>query len=199
MNPETGRLAPDAVELLPDPAERLAAGFRSIATTRMAGLPFLNPAIEVEAVGFAPWQGRWLGVMVTPWFINLILAPCDPARWTAVAPGAKTSYEFPAGRYEFIGATDELLGHYQMCSLFSPVQDIADHATAVLIAQLAREALFNPEHAAEEAGTPLTPEPEVDANAPGLQEKLEAKLEQPMSKRGFLRGDFLSKPDEPRG
>ncbi|MEG1833813.1 MAG: [NiFe]-hydrogenase assembly chaperone HybE [Burkholderiaceae bacterium] len=198
MSPERADTSPVA-ELLPDPAARLAEGFRTIATTRMAGLPFLNPALEVESVGFAPWEGRWLGVVVTPWFINLILAPQDPARWTAVAPGAKTSYLFPAGRYEFIGVSDDLLGEYQMCSLFSPVNEIADHATAVLIAQLARAALFDPEHAIEEPGTPLTPEPAIDDNAPGLQEKLEAKLDQPMSKRGFLSGAFLKNPDEPRG
>ena len=45
-----------------------------------AGSSFVNPAVEVEAVGFAPWDAHWLGVMVTPWFMNLMLLPRDAAR-----------------------------------------------------------------------------------------------------------------------
>lgn len=181
------------VALLPDPSARLTAGFTAIRDTRMAGLPFLNPALGVEAVAFAPWEGRWLGVMVTPWFINLILAPQDPRAWTSVPALCKRRYLFPAGPFEFIGVEDELLGEYQMCSLFSPVHEFADHATAIAIARAAREELFVAEHAIEEQGTPFpAPAPEeAAADAPGITEKLEAKLEQPMSKRGFLRGEFL--------
>ena len=46
---------------------------------------------------FAPWKGYWLGVMLTPWFMNLMLAPRDPARWRPLPPGAKRRYAFPAG------------------------------------------------------------------------------------------------------
>ncbi|MEY2896243.1 MAG: hypothetical protein RL669_512 [Pseudomonadota bacterium] len=184
---------------LPDPAPRLEAGYAEILRTRMNGLPFVHPRLAVEAVDFALWEGRWLGVMVTPWFVNLVLTPADPSRWTAVAPGAKTTYRFPAGKYEFVAARDELLGEYQSCALFSAPLDIADQDTARLIARCAREALFDPEHAAEEQGAPLTPLPAVDPEAPGLEDKIDAKLEQGMSKRGFLRGAFLRSPDEPRG
>ena len=45
----------------------------------MQGLGFVNPALRVEAVAFEPWDGHWLGVMVTPWSINLLLLPHDPA------------------------------------------------------------------------------------------------------------------------
>ena len=44
--------APFAEHLLPDPSDRLATAYRTIAK-RMEGLNFVNPAIEVEAVGFA--------------------------------------------------------------------------------------------------------------------------------------------------
>ena len=36
-------------------------GFSARRPTRMRGLAFVNPALRVEAVGFAPWQGSWLG------------------------------------------------------------------------------------------------------------------------------------------
>ncbi len=106
--------------LLPDPSPCLTAAYRSIAQ-RMDGLTFVNPAIEVEAVGFAPWESHWLGVMVTPWCINLMLLPRDASAWTSLPQGQKLSYRFPAGDYDFISSRDETVGEYQMCSLISPV------------------------------------------------------------------------------
>ena len=131
---------------LPDPSPRLVNAFQAVAV-RMAGLSFVNPALAVEAVGFAPWQGHWLGVMLTPWFMNLILAPRDIAAWQSLKQGGKRCYRFPAGEYDFIGAHDELAGEYQLCSLFSPVLQFEDQDTARLVAQLAREALFDAENA----------------------------------------------------
>ena len=58
----------------------------------MAGLAVVNPALEVEAVEFARWEGRWLGVMVTPWSMNLVLLPDDPVAWRAAAAGATRRY-----------------------------------------------------------------------------------------------------------
>jgi [NiFe] hydrogenase assembly HybE family chaperone len=182
---------PDAATPWPDPSARLTAAFRA-AAARMQGLAFVNPALEVEAVGFAPWEGHWLGVMVTPWFINLTLAPRDPAAWQSLAPGAKRRYRFPAGDYEFIGARDEAIGEHQVCSLFSPVLEFDDAATARLVALLAREALFDPAHAdvPEMPVANLAPAPPAPG-APGPVAQLAEKLDTRLSKRDFLRGRFL--------
>jgi len=181
------------VALLPDPSPRLEAAFRAVAA-RMAGLGFVNPALEVEAVDFAPWNGHWLGVLVTPWFMNLTLAPRDVALWHALAPGAKRSYTFPAGTYEFIGAVDEIAGAYQLCSLFSPVREFEDHATARRVAQLAREALFDPAHAA----APTMPAANL-ASPPGPLARIEGQLAAPLSKREFLHGRFAGVGRDDRG
>src|SRR5690606_7572135 len=101
---------------LPDPSPRLNRAFAEVAR-RMEGLGILNPALEVEAVGFAPWEGHWLGVMVTPWFMNLVLLPRERSCWQPLAPGAKRKLGFPAGIYEFIGADDAIVGEHQTCSL----------------------------------------------------------------------------------
>ncbi|MEP7181832.1 MAG: [NiFe]-hydrogenase assembly chaperone HybE [Betaproteobacteria bacterium] len=185
----------DAVTLMPDPSLRLTAAFRTVAE-RMTGLGFVNPVLAVEAVGFAPWEGHWLGVMVTPWFMNLVLAERDPALWQPLGQGEKRRYRFPAGDYEFIGARDEAAGEYQLCSLFSPVLEFDDHTTARLVAELAREALFDVDNAevGEMPVANLTP-----AAAPGPVAQLEKKLDQPLSKRDFLRGRFLAGGDDDRG
>ena len=97
----------DAEAALPDPSARLNASFRD-AAERMQGLAIVNPALEVEAVGFAPWQDHWLGVMVTPWFMNLVLLPRVRSRWQSIPVGGKRTLQFPAGVYEFIGAPTPL-------------------------------------------------------------------------------------------
>jgi len=182
--------------VLPDPSGRLTAAFRAVAAG-MRELALVNPALEVEAVGFALWERRWLGVMVTPWFMNLTLAPADPAAWQALAPGAKRRYRFPAGDYEFIGARDATVGDYQICSLFSPMERFEDHASARLVAQLARDALFDAANA-EDPERPTANLSPAGARA-GPLAQLDATLAEPLSKRDFLRGRFLPGERDDRG
>jgi [NiFe] hydrogenase assembly HybE family chaperone len=189
-----------AAGLLPDPSPRLVNAFRAVAT-RMDGLSFVNPALAVEAVGFAPWQGHWLGVMLTPWFMNLTLAPRDLSIWHSLKQGGKRRYRFPAGDYDFIGAQDDLAGEYQLCSLFSPVLEFEDQETARLVAQLAREALFDVENA-EKPLMPvgnLSPQPAPDSTGPGPLENLETHLGAPQSKRDFLHARWAGDDRGDRG
>ena len=169
-------------------AARLVATFRE-AARRMQGLGFVNPALEVEAVAFDAWEDRWLGVMVTPWFMSLALLPRVPAQTPPLKVGAKRKYAFPAGVFEFIGASDPAVGDFEMCSLFSPMDEFADQATARMVATLAREALFDVANA-EPTGIPpsaLAPAAAGEAQAGPLQ-ALEQRAAAPMSKRDFLRG-----------
>lgn len=155
----------------PAPPERLAAAFRAIHATRMRGLPFVNERLAVEAVGFRPWNERWLGVLVTPWFMSLVLLPADApgARWQALKTGASAAYAFPAGVFEFIGGHEDAIGEFQSCSLFSPMFEFADQATARLAAEAALAALFDAPERARAA---------------------------PVSKRDFLRGRWASGNEE---
>jgi len=182
----------DAV-LLADPSPRLVEAYRRVGE-RMRGLGFVNPALAVEAVAFAPWEGRWLGVVVTPWSINLALAPHDRAAWRALRKGDKRRYCFPAGEFEFIGATDDEVGELEICSLFSPVLQFEDQETARTVAALAREALFDAAHAEvrdPREGPALSP--------PGPVGRLASNAEAPMSRRDVLRARFLAARDDDRG
>jgi [NiFe] hydrogenase assembly HybE family chaperone len=162
---------------LPDPAPCLVAAFRA-AAARMAGLPIVNSALDVEAVGFAPWEGHWLGVMVTPWSMNLVLAPRDPACWRPLGLGVKRRYRFPAGTFEFVGAFDAAAGEHQACSLMSPVLHLADPATARLVAALARDALLDPANA----------DPAPDDAQPGPLARIQAALTAPLTRVDLLHG-----------
>jgi [NiFe] hydrogenase assembly HybE family chaperone len=174
-------------QLMPDPSARLTAAFRKVAA-RMQGLALVNPALEVEAVGFAPWERHWLGVMVTPWFMNLTLLPRDPVAWYPLAQGSKRRYAFPAGTYEFVGANDPAIGDFQVCSLFASLLEFDDQATARLVAALAREALFDPANAEAPA-----------AGSPGPLARLQEQFDAPVSKRDFLRGRATGGPRDDRG
>jgi [NiFe] hydrogenase assembly HybE family chaperone len=149
-------------------AARLEAAFLAIHAGRMQGLPFLNAELAVEAVGFRSWQGHWLGALVTPWFINLVVLPGD-GEWRAVPDRDSVWYAFPSGRFEFIAGSEGGLGPYHACSLYSPVQEFADQDTARETARVALESLFDPSLLGE------SPEPERP-HGPRL------------SRRDFLRG-----------
>jgi len=188
----------DFPPLLADPSQRLETAFRAV-SERMRGLAFVNPAVGVEAVGFAPWDTHWLGVMVTPWFMNLLLLPREPEAWKPLAAGAKRRYAFPAGTYEFIGAHDPAIGDYQACSLFSPLLEFTDHASARLVATLARAALLDPAHADVPAIPVASLSPGVAEPSPHPLAQLERQLAAPLSKRDFLRGRIIGDDRADRG
>lgn len=107
----------------------------------MADLPFLNPRLRVEAVDFADWQGHWLGVLITPWAMNLLLLPASEQCWPRLTQGAIRRVAFAAGSYDFVASVDARLGELHTCSLFSPVLEFADQDSARQTARAARIAL----------------------------------------------------------
>ena len=142
---------------------------------RMAGLPFLNPRLRVEAVGFSLWQGQWLGCLVTPWSINLLLLPAAAADWPALALGEKRRLGFAAGEFEFVCGIDPDLGEHHDCSLFSPALEFLDQAAAVATARAVLAALHSVDAVDAfpiDCETPSAPRPA------------------PLSRRAFLRGSF---------
>jgi len=143
--------APDMIaqRRIDDRAARLADDFREIWHSKMRDVPLVNPALAVEVVGFRPWQGRALGVLVAPWFMNLVLLPGEDEDWSGLVPGAKEIIAFPSGAYEFIHNTRELGGGYKACSLFSPMAEFQTQAQARDVARAVLDQLFNEANRAE--------------------------------------------------
>lgn len=127
---------------------RIERCFRAIETERMAGIPILNRAVGVEVVGLNRYQDAWLCILITPWFMNVMLLPASEDREAGVnaslvgAVGSKALVAFPAGQFEMINGFEETIGYYRMCSLFSPMHEFADHESAVLAAQAALASLL---------------------------------------------------------
>jgi [NiFe] hydrogenase assembly HybE family chaperone len=130
----------------PSPAGALEQRFNQIWLQQMHDVPMVNPALRVQAVGFRHWQQHWLGVLVTPWFMNLMLLPRQTADWPAIGLRQSRYCVFPAGVFEFIGGHDAVLGEYQACSLFSPMFEFADATAAHDTALATLVALFDGSH-----------------------------------------------------
>lgn len=125
----------------------LSQTFDEIGKQKMQGLSFVNPALTVQALGFAERQAGWLGVLITPWAMNLLLLAKQDSDWRNLAVGAKFECAFPYGCFEFTLAEHVDLGRYGQCSLFSNMFEFQGQAAAVAAAEAAAKQLFAVESA----------------------------------------------------
>jgi [NiFe] hydrogenase assembly HybE family chaperone len=157
-----------------DPSALLASMYRRIWDTSMHDLPFVNPALSVEALGFRRWQGDWVGAVVTPWFINLFVVPGGGQLWSDLPGGDRCKIVFPLGELEFIADNDasaEIPAH-QYCPLFAPPSQFGSQEAARAAAEEALRVLFI-------APAPAEPEPSSTAQC-APDQRVEAR-------RAFLR------------
>jgi [NiFe] hydrogenase assembly HybE family chaperone len=139
-----------------DIARLLEDTFVRIERERMVDVPILNRRIQVEAVAFRQWQDVWLGVLVTPWFMNLMLLPMSADASSDGQPGASESVAFPCGDIDCLHGYEDGIGSYRMCSLYSPMFDFEDHAAAVATAQAVLAGVLEPAEQAAPAAPPKT-------------------------------------------
>ena len=167
----------------------LTAEFREIYNAKMRDVPFCNKALHVQPVGFRAWEGRFLGVLVTPWFMNLTMLPGPGDDWSGLVTGDTEIIDFPSGPYEFIHTCRNQVGGYKSCSLFSPMGDFTSQLQATDVAAAVMHALFDAGNREEssQAGSPadaaLDPDPMVDHSP---------------SRRALIGAGFGRQRDEPR-
>ena len=114
--------------------DKLVSDYQRIANEKMHGLPIYNENLTVEAVAFREWEGHQLGVLITPWFMNLLLLPTNKEDWSDCEYGTKMEREFPSGRYDFDTCDGAEAGIHQSAALFSTVVGFTDQDTARKIA-----------------------------------------------------------------
>ena len=122
----------------------LVADFKDVWLSKMRDVPLINQALHVEAIGFRLHEGRPLGVLITPWFMNLVLLPGPGEDWSELVQGTKEVIAFPSGDYEFLHNRRDLTGGYKACSLFSPMGDFNSQMQAQDVARAVMMALFDP-------------------------------------------------------
>ncbi|MGL9622912.1 [NiFe]-hydrogenase assembly chaperone HybE [Bradyrhizobium sp. U531] len=112
----------------------LAESYRDIGERAMRDLPIYNDALGVEAIGFRRFNGTIVGIMVTPWFMNVVM----PASAVAQAmSGTTVQIRFPAGNIEFTISEVGQMGRIASCSLFSPMFQFTNMAAARATAEAA--------------------------------------------------------------
>lgn len=126
-----------------DALHNLLEAFRGIDRERMATMPFYNPRLEVEPVGFDSWDGHLAGVLIAPWLMNLVVLPGEET-WQDLDPGSRVELSLPAGRYEFTTCRLPEAGLHLSLPLFTGVKEFPDQATARQIAAEVRSRLFGP-------------------------------------------------------
>ncbi|MDZ4251640.1 MAG: [NiFe]-hydrogenase assembly chaperone HybE [Sulfuritalea sp.] len=124
------------------PAEAVEEAFFRIQREQMADVPILNPALSVAAVDFQRWQGHWLGIVVTPWCMSLLLLPGSSENWVSTGENKRRFVKFPAGDFAFLGSAEAELGEYQSCPLFSPMGKFSSQSEATLTARASLIALL---------------------------------------------------------
>lgn len=167
-----------AKALAENPAALIARFYAKVWREQMQDLPFVNPALQVEAIGFRLVDGDWVGMVITPWFINLFLLPGGGTLWQDLPSGEQRRVAFPVGELEFIADNnpdpDAPITAFQYCPLIHPVLHLPDQATAREAALAALTAL-------------LTPPPAVEPEATGT--------EKPALKRRAFLGRLVGKRD----
>ncbi|MDB1122375.1 [NiFe]-hydrogenase assembly chaperone HybE [Vibrio algarum] len=122
-----------------NPTDVLEIVFNDIHANQMHELPFVNKKLKVKAVGFSLYESDWLGVLLTPWTLSIILIPGPNRVWQSRTVGDKIGIRLPSGDYSFTYGAHEQLGNYLASSIMSPLQDMKNQAVAVQLAKDLRQ------------------------------------------------------------
>ena len=129
---------------------RLAEHFEELYERCMKDMPICNPALNVACVGFRPFGDFNLGIVLTPWFMNICASPRAGAPKVEDRPGATRGLLLPSGAVDFLATDLDGFDRLLFASLFSPMQDFVDHAAALATAEAAMDALMQPPQSAPE-------------------------------------------------
>lgn len=155
-----------------NPAPRVLAHYRRFQAQLTQGGNAGQAGISVDIAGFRRYQGDWVGAVVTPWFIHLLLLPGGGTLWRNLPAGETLRAGFPAGDLEFTTQTqdDPDLPTHAFATVVAPLDGLPDQDAALSSAMQAMRLIFEP------ASAP-PPGPEAPDTPPAA----------PLDRRGFFR------------
>ncbi len=123
----------------PDNAQSIASTveqvFTKIHLENMQGIPILNPRIHVQTLGFQLFEGRMIGIVITPWLMAMIMFQSEDEDWSELALGRKMPHVFPAKKIKFMVNEFDGLGVCQTHSLHSPMNAFSNQQHALAVAR----------------------------------------------------------------
>lgn len=104
-----------------NPAQIVEAAFNQVAEQSMSGLSFIHPDMPVKACNFQLFENQWLGAVITPWMLSIVILPGPDQVWDRRTLSDRIGLKFPYGNLSFIVSELEGLGQYLSSSLMSPL------------------------------------------------------------------------------
>jgi len=184
--------------------QKIETTFNQILQNQMSGLPILNSMIRVESLGFQIYENRMMGIVITPWLMNLVIFPNEDDHWEDMKIGSKHYHEFPSNRHQFMLNEVEGLGLCQTMSLYSPMHDFENQDHAIAAATAFLEILMKPvdeddrldekrlEQFLDGEDMDDIYKKECQIKAEKAQQDKPVIMEQKISRRDILRGNFAS-------
>ncbi|MRS13324.1 hydrogenase-2 assembly chaperone [Enterobacteriaceae bacterium RIT691] len=128
-----------------NPSAALERAFQAVAASEMRELPFFLPQVPVRACGFVLYEQQWLGCLLTPWMLSLLVLPGPQQRWEKRRVGDKLALSLPCGDVRFTVGEITGCGQYLAASLMSPLdRRLTPQALIALADSAAKMALSLP-------------------------------------------------------
>ena len=103
-----------------DPAPLLAAQYERIAREEMQALPFYHATMPIVAQCVL-FEGQWLGCVLTPWMLSLVVLPGPDQLWPVRSNSDRLALQLPCGNMTFMVGELPETGQLLACSLMSPL------------------------------------------------------------------------------
>ena len=126
---------------LSDKAEYLLGHYSRLYENSMYDLPIVNKALRVQLVDFFPWSDSLLGVLITPWFMNLVLIP--KVSHERFQSGKTVRINISGSEFMFLANNDDTIGLYLSSSLYSPMFEYKTQQQAVATASAIMQKIKN--------------------------------------------------------
>jgi len=118
-----------------DAADTLLQTFEYILQENMQGIPILNTRLQVQTLGFQIFEDRIMGIVITPWLMNLVMLPNEYDDWDKLELGKKMPIKFPSSSYKFMVNEIDGIGKCKTHSMYSPMHEFSSQDHAVKVAQ----------------------------------------------------------------
>ena len=120
----------------------------------MQDLPFFHHNIECFCPKFVLFEGQWVGSVLTPWMISVVILPGPQQTWEPRELGDKITVQLPYKALTFTVSGIETVPQYLSCSLHSPLNPNLTNEQAIQLTQdclrmilsmPAKQATFDPD------------------------------------------------------
>ncbi len=103
-----------------NPAELFRKEMEQI-SVNMQDLPFYRHDITCFTPNFILYEGQWIGTVLTPWMISIIVIPGPEQLWEGRTVGDKLGLQLPYKTMTFTVSSINSIPQYLSCSLLSPI------------------------------------------------------------------------------